>query len=225
MLDPVSMHNQILGNIIARVPGMQDMLSSMEAARRPRVSPVEASNETTNTYAGRESGSTSPAAAVHTSFDELLRQFAAANRSPDPVRQSINDAITDAAREFNLDPNLIKAVTQAESSFRPNVVSHAGAMGLMQLMPGTADMLGVTDPFDIRQNIWGGANYLRQMLDLFDGNEALALAAYNAGPGAVQRHGGIPPFEETINFVPRVQDFRSQFILQQYKNAIRLATS
>jgi len=115
------------------------------------------------------------------------------------------DAIFNAAGErFNISPNLLKAVAQVESNFRPNVTSTAGAMGIMQLMPGTARGLGVDDPFDPEQNIMGGARYLRQMLDRFDGDVSLALAAYNAGPGAVQRHGGIPPFRETQNYVPRV---------------------
>ncbi|MCL2226178.1 MAG: lytic transglycosylase domain-containing protein [Oscillospiraceae bacterium] len=115
------------------------------------------------------------------------------------------DAIFEAAgRRYNIPSNLLKAVAQVESNFRPNVTSRAGAQGIMQLMPGTARHLGVEDVFDPEQNIMGGARYLRELLDRFDGDISLALAAYNAGWPTVLRHGGIPPFRETQAYVPRV---------------------
>ncbi|MGQ9556452.1 MAG: lytic transglycosylase domain-containing protein [Desulfurispora sp.] len=113
----------------------------------------------------------------------------------------------EAAARYDLDPALLKAVARAESSFDPQAVSPAGAAGLMQLMPATARALGVTDVFDPRQNILAGARYLRQLLDRFAGDLPLALAAYNAGPGAVERHGGIPPYRETRQYVSRVLKF------------------
>jgi soluble lytic murein transglycosylase-like protein len=106
------------------------------------------------------------------------------------------------AQEEGVDPDLFTRLVEAESSFRPNVTSPAGAIGLAQLMPGTAEELGV-DPFDPVQNLRGGARYFRQQLDRF-GDPAIALAAYNAGPGRVQEYGGIPPFEETQNYVARI---------------------
>ncbi|HWP30806.1 MAG TPA: lytic transglycosylase domain-containing protein [Fimbriimonadales bacterium] len=107
------------------------------------------------------------------------------------------------ADEFGLDRNIFRALISAESGWNPNSVSPKGAQGLTQLMPSTAQALGVLDPFDPIQNLRGGAKYLRQMLDEF-GSYELALAAYNAGPGAVKRYGGIPPYPETQNYVRKI---------------------
>lgn len=109
----------------------------------------------------------------------------------------------EAASRYGLDPGLLWAVARAESGLNPRAVSRAGAMGLMQLMPATARALGVTDPFDPAQNLDAGARYLRQQLERF-GDIRLALAAYNAGPGAVQQYGGVPPYRETRAYVERV---------------------
>jgi hypothetical protein len=117
------------------------------------------------------------------------------------------DAMFDAAgRQYNINPNLLRAVAQVESNFRANATSPAGAMGIMQIMPATARHLGVTDPFDPLQSIMGGARYLREQLDRFNGDIRLALAAYNAGWPTVQRHGGIPPFPQTQAYVARVME-------------------
>lgn len=102
-----------------------------------------------------------------------------------------------ASEAYQVPVNLLKAVAKVESDFRPNAVSHCGAQGVMQLMPATARSLGVTDAFDPAQNIMGGAKYIRQMLDRFDGDVSKALAAYNAGPGAVKKYGGPPPYTQS----------------------------
>jgi len=116
-----------------------------------------------------------------------------------------------AANANGVPPALVKAVVKAESGFDPTAVSHAGAQGLMQLMPGTAAGLGVTDSFDPVQNLNGGAKFLRQLLDRFGGDVSKALAGYNAGPGAVEKYGGIPPYEETQAYVPKVLGYVEQF--------------
>ncbi len=115
-----------------------------------------------------------------------------------------------AAKKYNVPVNLLKSVAKAESGFNPKAESTAGAQGIMQLMPATAKSLGVTNSFDPEQNIMGGAKYLRQMLDKFDGNMELSLAAYNAGPGNVIKYEGIPPFRETQNYVTKVMGYYGQ---------------
>lgn len=111
------------------------------------------------------------------------------------------------AAENGLDPDLVLAVMAVESAYRPDVVSHANAQGLMQLIPETAARFGVTDPFDPEQNIRGGAKYLRWLLSLFEGDVTKALAGYNAGENAVLRYGGVPPYEETQNYVVKVRRY------------------
>jgi soluble lytic murein transglycosylase-like protein len=128
--------------------------------------------------------------------------------SCNPLNQNLFDPhIRFACRQYGLDYFLVKAVISAESAFDPGAISPKGAMGLMQLMPGTSRDLGVVNPFDPTQNIDGGVRYLRFLMDRFNNNVVHALAAYNAGPEAVQKHNGVPPYEETRNYVQRVLDF------------------
>jgi len=118
--------------------------------------------------------------------------------------ENIRELVHRYARIYNLDSKLVFAVIEAESAFNPKAVSPAGACGLMQLMPGTAEEMNVTDIFDPAQNIAGGTQYLAKLLDLYKGNTRLALAGYNAGPGAVKKYGGIPPYKETQDYVQKV---------------------
>lgn len=127
-------------------------------------------------------------------------------------RHKIEKSIQKAASKYNLSPGLIKGVIRAESNFQVDAVSRAGAQGLMQLMPATAEELGVTKPFDIDQNIDGGSRYLRKMLDSFGGDVKLALAAYNAGPGTVRKYAGNVPYQETLQYVNRVLRFSEQTV-------------
>lgn len=121
--------------------------------------------------------------------------------------ESMDAIFAEAAARYGVSEKLLKSVAKAESNFNAKAVSKAGAMGVMQLMPATARSLGVTDPYDARQNIMGGAKYLKENLDRFGGNVSLALAAYNAGPNAVQKYGGIPPYKETQNYVKTVTSY------------------
>lgn len=124
--------------------------------------------------------------------------------------QSLDQIFEKAAAKYNVSVNLLKAIGKAESNFDADAVSRSGAQGIMQLMPRTAASLGVTDSFDPEQNIMGGAKYISELLDKYDGNTSLALAAYNAGMNNVKKYGGIPPFEETQNYVKKVSAYMKE---------------
>lgn len=143
------------------------------------------------------------------SFSNVLATEEAALNSANNVTHPAGtvtyaDLFNEAAATYGVDVNLLTAIAKQESNFKADAVSSAGAIGIMQLMPATAESLGVSDPYDARENIMGGAKYIRQMLDRYDGDVTLALAAYNAGSGNVAKYGGVPPFAETQNYVAKV---------------------
>ena len=164
-------------------------------------------------------GAQSPTAITGPSFDQQLTQATASGPGvvSTPTSAPLPGAsggdgpykaeIDGAAAKYGLDPALLRGLVRQESNFDPNAGSPAGAQGLCQLMPGTAAALGCTNVHDPAQNIDAGARYLRQQLDAFGGDVSKALAAYNAGPGAVKRYGGVPPYAETQNYVRQVQAY------------------
>lgn len=145
-------------------------------------------------------------------------------RAPDPERVRRYDAfIREGALLYRLPEAFVRAVMRVESNFYPDAVSHRGAMGLMQLMPGTAASMGVLDAFDPRQNVLGGTRFLRVLANSFGGDLVRTIAAYNAGPGAVQRYNGIPPYAETRRYVQRVLTHYYEYREAELKNA-KIAT-
>src|SRR5262249_5151367 len=156
-----------------------------------------------------------------TSFDDQLAQATTASAATSTTSTTGTDSgsgsvpyeqqIDAAASKYGIDPAVLKGLIKQEAGFNPNAGSPAGAEGLTQLMPGTASSLGVSNVHDPAQSIDGGAHYLKMQLDRFGGDYSKALAAYNAGPGAVQRYGGVPPYSETQNYVKNVLAFAQQY--------------
>jgi soluble lytic murein transglycosylase-like protein len=133
-----------------------------------------------------------------------MRTLEATPQAPVAKDRAYDDIIAEASAEYGVDPALVRAVITAESRFDPDAQSQAGAQGLMQLMPILSKELGIKDPFNPRENVFGGVKYLSKMLDRHDGNVTLALASYNAGPRNVDRYKGVPPFKETRGYVKKI---------------------
>lgn len=143
------------------------------------------------------------ASAEDTSFKKVLK-------SAMEIPENLDKIFKEASQKYGVSEKLLKAVAKAESNFDSSATSKKGAMGVMQLMPATAKSLGVSDPYDARSNIMGGAKYLKENLDQYDGDVELTLAAYNAGSGNVKKYGGIPPFKETQNYVKKIMGYMGE---------------
>jgi soluble lytic murein transglycosylase-like protein len=201
-------------SVMARISEIQAMINGGAAQT---VAPVATTTTTSSDLTSATSGATFAgalaAASDTTGSDASAATLAApaAGASALPAGTPFAAQITASAQRNGIDPALLAGLIKQESGFNPNAGSPAGAQGLTQLMPGTARGLGVSNPLDPAQSIEGGARYLKQQLDHFGGDVARALAAYNAGPGAVQRYGGVPPYAETQNYVRRVQAYAAAF--------------
>jgi soluble lytic murein transglycosylase-like protein len=187
--------------VLARVSQLQQLIGVAVPQPHGAASSTFASQLATATTATTASAlaTTATAGLMATGASEL------------PADVPFGAEITAAAKKHGIDPALLAGLVKQESNFNPNAGSPAGARGLTQLMPGTAAGLGVTNVLDPIQSLDGGAKYLRQQLDAFGGDVTRALAAYNAGPGAVQRYGGVPPYAETQNYVRIVQANAAQY--------------
>jgi len=191
-----------IAQISTRVGEIQQLLAALGGGPSPMAATAPAP----------QVNAAASASAIPASFQS---QLAAATAPPAPAAgggaTQYDALITAAAQRNGVDPALLKALIRQESNFDPNAGSPAGAQGLTQLMPATAASLGVTDVHDPAQAIEGGAKYLRSQLEAFGGDEAKALAAYNAGPGAVQRYGGVPPYAETQQYVQKVLGYAAEY--------------
>lgn len=172
------------------------------AVLKPREVPCETAAQTTETTED---------------FSTYMAQEtkAAAEQVPEPVQVSDEELATifkEASETYGVSENLLTAMAKQESNFRADATSSSGAMGIMQLMPATAAALGCENPYDARENIMAGAKYISQLLERYDGNTSLALAAYNAGSGNVAKYGGIPPFAETQNYVQKVLGYMGESV-------------
>ncbi|MCW3008859.1 MAG: Lytic transglycosylase catalytic [Solirubrobacterales bacterium] len=192
--------NDRIAQLQAMTATLDNGLAQSASAAGGVAAPVDPSATTTSTPS--------------TSFQSMLQQATATQTSTAATSgdSTAYDAMIQQAAQANgIDPSLLKGLIRQESGFDPNARSGAGASGLTQLMPSTAAGLGVSDTTDPQQSIDGGAKYLREQLDAFGGDQTKALAAYNAGAGAVRKYGGVPPYAETQNYVTRVLGYANEY--------------
>jgi soluble lytic murein transglycosylase-like protein len=208
-----------------------EALAPGEAAAATRIAQLQALIEQTRATAEGSTGGTAAAGSTFASALQAASTPSATTASYAPSTEgsagsSQYDALIEAAAARNgVDPAVLHGLIQQESGFDPNSQSGAGAMGLTQLMPGTASSLGVSNPLNPAESIEGGARYLAQMMSRFGGNTTDALAAYNAGPGAVSQYGGVPPYPETQSYVEKVMGYAESFRREHPTPALTGATT
>ena len=194
---------QQVTNYINGVPAKGEQTPKTSDVQLPNASSIQSFDKVLQSTAKAQFGTLLKNRGI-SSVDASIYTNPNVNFNKRATRDEIISMIDDTSAKYGVDAKLIKALVKQESGFNPTAKSKAGALGLMQLMPSTAKGLGVKDPLDAKQNIEGGVKYVKSLLNRFDGNIILALAAYNAGPNAVKKYGGIPPYAETQNYVKKV---------------------
>lgn len=183
----------------------QEVLNQFEAALNAAASALETIQADQKTF----SAAASPVSSVTVSSEpyNISSQTTPVTSASLNCPAELESYFKEASEAYSVDERLLKSIAKAESSFQSDATSHSGAMGIMQLMPATASSLGVSNAYDARENILGGAKYISQLLQQYQGDTSLALAAYNAGSNNVDKYGGIPPFTETQNYVSKVLSY------------------
>lgn len=194
---------QQVTNYINGVPAKGEQTPKTSDIRLPNASSIQSFDKVLQSTAKAQFGTLLKNRGI-SSVDASIYTNPNVNFNKRATRDEIISMIDDTSAKYGVDAKLIKALVKQESGFNPTAKSKAGALGLMQLMPSTAKGLGVKDPLDAKQNIEGGVKYVKSLLNRFDGNIILALAAYNAGPNAVKKYNGIPPYKETQNYVKSI---------------------
>lgn len=200
-------------SIFNRINAIENKISSLEGKFEDRAAPAPGKGVAKNMVTNSQGVSFQN---ILNTVDNKFQPGQTTSSAPPTQQQQLDSAsvrpyVQEAAAKYNVDPALIEAVIKQESAYDASARSHVGAQGLMQLMPGTASDLGVQNSLDPRENVMGGTKYLAQLMDMFDGNLTKVLAGYNAGPGNVQKYGGVPPFEETQNYVEKVLNNYQEF--------------